>query len=114
MILTHLRRENTKASAMLGQSLMQHTLWQGGEQHGLGGLYNEARGWSGLILDRLHIWMTEMNLTLTGLDSSTKIPMGREGDALLVDLVGSDPAAKALMAVGCWDIDQYRVSDVLD
>ena len=58
--------------------------------------------------------MTEMNLTLTGPDLSTKIPMGREGDILLVDLVGPDPGAKALMAPGCWSTDEYRVSDVLD
>ena len=78
------------------------------------GPYNEARGWSGLMLGRLHIWMTDMGLTLTGPDEDTAIPMGREGDCLLIDLVTMGKADKALMAAGCWDNEVYRVSDVLD
>ncbi len=114
MVLKHLQRGDTKVAAMLQQAIMQHTLWQGGDQAGLGGPHNQQRGWDGLLLGRLHLWMTDMQLTLTGPDKYTCIPWGRAGDWLLTDIVGDDSAARATMAAGCWDTDLYRVSDVLD
>ena len=100
MILKYLRRGGTKVAAMLRQSVMQHTLWQAGEQRGLEGPFNHARGWSGILLGRLHIRMTQMNLTLKGPKRETEIPVGREGDCLLAELAGADPAARAINVNG--------------
>ncbi len=114
-LLKLLGRRESKVSQMLQQSIMQHTLWQGGDQAGLAGPYNQDRGWSGMLLGRLHMWMTEMHLEIQGPAKYTDIPWGREGDILLLDLLPRERTEdRAMLAAGAWIVEAWRVSDVTD
>ena len=79
--------------------MIQHSLWLGGAAgSGMQGCHNPMRGWDGTILGRLNIWMVEMHLELEGGDM---VPMCRQEDLLLVELVESEEE-EAVLAQGAW------------
>lgn len=76
LILRYLSRADQKVYSLLRLSMVQHTLWQAGEQQGLAGPLNPNRGWDSTLIGRLHSWMTEMSLSITG---PTLLPLGPLG-----------------------------------
>ena len=83
--------------------------WYGGGTFFLQAPYNEHRGWSGTLMNRVWKWMDEHNITLKG---GKGVDTLREDDVILVDAVGTQDE-KARMAKACWAAQAWRLSEIL-